>query len=73
MRLPSHASLAPSTNARSGRSAPPGKRMGHAGAIIGGKDDTAGAKIDALRKCGVAIAASPATIGETMAKALKIG
>jgi succinyl-CoA synthetase alpha subunit len=55
-----------------GRTAPPGKRMGHAGAIIGGKDDTAQAKIDALRTCGVAIANSPATIGATMAKALKL-
>ncbi len=56
-----------------GRTAPPGKRMGHAGAIIGGHDDTADAKIDALRSCGVAVAESPATIGSTMAKALGVG
>ncbi len=54
-----------------GRTAPPGKRMGHAGAIIGGKDDTAEAKMDALRRCGVHVAESPADIGSTMAAALK--
>ena len=54
-----------------GRTAPPGKRMGHAGAIIGGKDDTAEAKMDALRRCGVQVAESPAEIGSTMAAALK--
>ncbi|MCI0365261.1 MAG: succinate--CoA ligase subunit alpha [Phycisphaerales bacterium] len=56
-----------------GRTAPKGKRMGHAGAIIGGADDTAQAKIDALRKCGVHIAESPADIGSTMAGALRVG
>ena len=55
-----------------GRTAPPGKRMGHAGAIIGGKDETAQAKIDALNTCGVTVAESPATIGTTMAKALGV-
>ena len=53
-----------------GRTAPPGKRMGHAGAIIGGKDDTAEAKMDALGRCGVQVAESPAEIGSTMAAAL---
>ncbi|MHC4414958.1 MAG: succinate--CoA ligase subunit alpha [Planctomycetota bacterium] len=53
-----------------GRTAPPGKRMGHAGAIIGGRDDTAEAKIEALRSCGVHIADSPARIGATMTEAL---
>ena len=53
-----------------GRTAPPGKRMGHAGAIIGGTDDTAQAKMDALRSCGVHVAESPAEIGSTMAAAL---
>ena len=53
-----------------GRTAPPGKRMGHAGAIIGGIDDTAEAKMDALRGCGVHVAESPAEIGSTMAAAL---
>ncbi len=53
-----------------GKTAPPGKRMGHAGAIIGGTDDTAQAKMDALRSCGVHVAESPAEIGSTMAAAL---
>jgi succinyl-CoA synthetase alpha subunit len=46
--------------------------MGHAGAIIGGADDTAQAKIDALRSCGVTVSDSPASIGEAMAEALGI-
>lgn len=53
-----------------GRTAPAGKRMGHAGAIISGGDDTADAKIKSLKANGVAVAESPATIGEEMAKAL---
>ncbi len=53
-----------------GRTAPKGKRMGHAGAIIGGEEDTAQAKIDALRACGILVAESPADLGATMAKAL---
>ena len=56
-----------------GRTAPPGKRMGHAGAIIGGADDTAQAKMDALRRSGIAVAESPADLGSTMAKALGVG
>lgn len=55
-----------------GRTAPRGKRMGHAGAIIGGAMDTAQAKIDALRACGVTVAESPADIGRTMAQALGV-
>jgi succinyl-CoA synthetase alpha subunit len=53
-----------------GRTAPPGKRMGHAGAIISGGEDTADAKIAALKNAGIAVAESPATIGETLAKVL---
>ena len=53
-----------------GRTAPPGKRMGHAGAIIGGADDTAQAKMDALRRSGITVAESPADLGSSMAKAL---
>jgi succinyl-CoA synthetase alpha subunit len=53
-----------------GRTAPPGKRMGHAGAIIGGADDTAEAKMTALRAAGVHVAESPADMGAAMARAL---
>lgn len=55
-----------------GRTAPPGKRMGHAGAIIGGAEDTAQAKMDALRTCGVQVCESPADLGSVMARSLGI-
>jgi succinyl-CoA synthetase alpha subunit len=54
-----------------GQTAPPGRRMGHAGAIIGGADDTAAAKMKILDECGVYVVASPADIGKTMASVLK--
>lgn len=54
-----------------GQTAPPGRRMGHAGAIIGGADDTAAAKMKILQECGVHVVASPADIGKTMASVLK--
>ncbi|MBL0309730.1 MAG: succinate--CoA ligase subunit alpha [Bacteroidetes bacterium] len=54
-----------------GQTAPAGRRMGHAGAIIGGKDDTAAAKMAIMRECGITVVDSPAAIGETMAKVLK--
>jgi succinyl-CoA synthetase alpha subunit len=54
-----------------GQTAPKGRKMGHAGAIIGGKDDTAEAKMKIMEDCGIHVVKSPATIGETMAKALK--
>ena len=54
-----------------GQTAPPGRRMGHAGAIIGGSDDTAEAKMKIMRECGIHVADSPADIGKTMAEAMK--
>ncbi len=53
-----------------GQTAPKGKRMGHAGAIIGGADDTAAAKMKIMGECGLHVVESPADIGETMAKVL---
>ena len=53
-----------------GQTAPPGRRMGHAGAIVGGADDTAAAKMRIMEECGIAVVASPADIGKTMASAL---
>jgi len=55
-----------------GQTAPPGRRMGHAGAIIGGADDTAEAKMRIMRENGIHVAESPAEIGEVMAKALNV-
>ncbi|WP_217605080.1 succinate--CoA ligase subunit alpha, partial [Chitinophaga sp. GbtcB8] len=54
-----------------GQTAPPGRRMGHAGAIIGGADDTAAAKMKIMTACGVHVVDSPANIGKTMAEVLK--
>ncbi|CAH0996325.1 Succinate--CoA ligase [ADP-forming] subunit alpha [Emticicia aquatica] len=53
-----------------GQTAPKGRRMGHAGAIIGGADDTAAAKMKIMAECGIHVVASPADIGATMLKAL---
>ena len=53
-----------------GQTAPAGRRMGHAGAIVGGADDTAAAKMAIMRECGIHVVDSPAEIGETMLKVL---
>jgi succinyl-CoA synthetase alpha subunit len=54
-----------------GQTAPPGRRMGHAGAIIGGADDTAASKMKILSECGINVVQSPADIGKTMAEVIK--
>jgi succinyl-CoA synthetase alpha subunit len=54
-----------------GQTAPPGRRMGHAGAIIGGAEDTAEAKMKIMTECGINVVDSPADIGKTMAEVLK--
>ena len=54
-----------------GRTAPPGRRMGHAGAIISGGKGTAAEKMDAMRKAGIKVVESPAEIGSTMLKAIE--
>ncbi len=54
-----------------GSTAPPGRRMGHAGAVISGGRDTAAAKFEAMRIAGIHVAESPSALGSTMVKALK--
>lgn len=54
-----------------GQTAPAGRRMGHAGAIVGGADDTAAAKMKIMRECGITVVESPAEIGIAMKKALE--
>jgi succinyl-CoA synthetase alpha subunit len=53
-----------------GQTAPKGRTMGHAGAIVGGAEDTAQAKMQIMEECGINVVASPADIGKTIAKVL---
>ena len=54
-----------------GQTAPPGRRMGHAGAIVGGADDTAAAKMKIMSECGIHVVSSPDDIGKKMAEVMK--
>ncbi len=54
-----------------GQTAPPGRTMGHAGAIVGGAEDTAAAKMKIMRECGITVVESPAVIGKTIAVMVK--
>ena len=56
-----------------GRTAPPGKRMGHAGAIVSGGQDTADAKIEIMKSAGISVAETPASLGEAVLAAIKKG
>jgi len=55
-----------------GQTAPAGRTMGHAGAIVGGEDDTAEAKMKIMRECGISVVESPAVIGKTMAEQMGV-
>ena len=55
-----------------GQRAPPGRRMGHAGAIVSGADESAAAKMKIMRECGIRVVDSPANIGETVKEALAV-
>jgi succinyl-CoA synthetase alpha subunit len=54
-----------------GQTAPAGRTMGHAGAIVGGKDDTAAAKMEIMQACGIHVAETPAVLGDKMREALR--
>lgn len=60
----------PVTGFIAGQTAPPGRRMGHAGAIVGGAEDTAAAKMEIMRECGITVIESPAHIGKIMAETI---
>ena len=53
-----------------GQTAPPGRRMGHAGAIVSGADESAAAKKEIMKECGIVVVESPANIGKTVASSL---
>ncbi|WP_339042071.1 succinate--CoA ligase subunit alpha [Candidatus Lariskella endosymbiont of Hedychridium roseum] len=69
--IKNHKIKKPTVGFVAGRTAPPGRRMGHAGAIVSGGDDTAESKIEALKSAGIKVADSPGLIGKTMSELLK--
>ena len=69
--LKSHKIKKPTVGFIAGATAPPGRRMGHAGALVAGEDDTAAAKIEALQSAGIAVAPTPASMGRTLSEILK--
>ena len=69
--LAKHPKRKPTVGFIAGATAPPGRRMGHAGAVISGGKDTAQAKMAAMAECGIAVADSPASLGRTMLKLLR--
>ena len=69
--LKAHKVKKPTVGFIAGASAPPGRRMGHAGAVISGGRDTAEAKMEALRSAGIHVAVSPGALGSTMVEVLR--
>ena len=69
--LAAHPVKKPTVGFIAGTTAPPGRRMGHAGAVIAGGRDTAAAKMEAMRAAGIHVAESPAALGSTMVEVLK--
>lgn len=66
-----HGNKKPVVGFIAGQTAPPGRRMGHAGAIVGGAEDTAAAKMKIMSECGIHVVSSPADIGNKMVSILK--
>jgi succinyl-CoA synthetase alpha subunit len=69
--LAAHPVKKPTVGFIAGSTAPPGRRMGHAGAVISGGRDTAAAKMEAMRAAGIHVAESPAALGSTMVEVLR--
>ena len=69
--LASHPVKKPTVGFIAGVTAPPGRRMGHAGALVSGADDTAEAKIEAMKSAGIAVSPTPAAMGQTLVDLLK--